>query len=40
MHFECLADEGANQRWQQEKEEVKEKLFLLLLLLYSKSETD
>jgi hypothetical protein len=31
MHFECLADEGANQRWQQEKEEVKQKPFLLLV---------
>lgn len=31
MHFECNADEGANLRWQQEKEEVKEKLFLLLV---------
>ena len=31
MHFECLADEGANQRWQQEKEEVKQKQFWLLV---------
>jgi len=31
MHFECNADEVANQRWQQEKEEVKEKLFFLLV---------